>query len=438
MGVLSDFGFGYFPRSSKFDPSKHLSYTGSKTIIDDGDGNYRVKFTSSGTLTSKKDVTIDACIVGGGGGGGSQYGGLEHSRGGGGGGGHVTNVFAINLSANVGYPIVIGDGGEAAAASGGDGTNGEASSAFGSTADGGQRGFENGNGGDGGSGGGAVQKYGGGDGDDGGDTINSNFDIYRLGGDGDGVTTKEFGEADGDQYGDGAPGYAPSGTPPTGLHGVNSGYGGKGGYTTGYEAEDGKSGIVVIRNHRVNLTNLITNGDFNDLTGWSASFATLSVSSNLLSITSDGTSVTMTRAAHDLSLNPSSGHMLFYSGWIQAANDEATGLIIYLRDGLSGTLYGRDYDGSGAQRHPDENEWYYLTAIVTVGTLSNNLRFVAESYFPSSGDPTGNVTKVKKAFCVDLTEAFGAGNEPTLLQMQRIMTKYTNCWFDGTKSVNVP
>ena len=41
---------------------------GTYQVLDDGGGNWRIKFLSSGTFTPLKDMVIDAFLVGGGGG----------------------------------------------------------------------------------------------------------------------------------------------------------------------------------------------------------------------------------------------------------------------------------------------------------------------------------------------------------------------------------
>ena len=46
-----------------------FTYTGTYSLIDDGNGNWRIKFLSSGKFTPAKDMTVDVFIVGGGGGG---------------------------------------------------------------------------------------------------------------------------------------------------------------------------------------------------------------------------------------------------------------------------------------------------------------------------------------------------------------------------------
>ena len=63
------------------DSAPKFTYTGTYEYIDDGGGNWRIKFLSSGVFTPLKAMTIDAFLVGGGGGG---YNGTNSGGGGGG------------------------------------------------------------------------------------------------------------------------------------------------------------------------------------------------------------------------------------------------------------------------------------------------------------------------------------------------------------------
>lgn len=87
-----------------------LTYTGNcNAPTDDGNGSWRIKFLSNGTLTLSKSMAIDVFIVGGGGGGANS--GARQC--GGGGGGYTATYSNINTVAQTGYAIVIGGGGNA-------------------------------------------------------------------------------------------------------------------------------------------------------------------------------------------------------------------------------------------------------------------------------------------------------------------------------------
>ena len=251
-----------------------FTYTGSYEIVDDNDNvindpttwteNWKIRFLTSGTLTfttlNGASNGIDAFLVGAGGGGG--YGAYGGSGSGGGGGGYVKTIKNVVIKNNETYSIVIGTGGTG---------NGEPSSAFGVEALGGNAGAQF-TGSSGGSGGGtgchgnssAKAGEGGSDGNNGG---SGGYNGGTKGGDGSGITTREFGELTGKLYaggggggGNGSGGLASAGGDGGGGNGsgkgkgsdglANTGGGGGGGSTDNKLPSSGGSGIVIIRNKR--------------------------------------------------------------------------------------------------------------------------------------------------------------------------------------------
>ena len=228
----------------------NFSYTGQMAEIDDGAGNWRVKFLTSGTLTSDRKVIIDVFLVGGG--GGASFG----TESGGGGGGYTKTVKQIELPKDTPINIIIGSGGAGSTYSDVKPKAG-GSSAFGSQTVSGGSGATTKNGGAGGSGGGGgdVGGNGGSNGSNGGNA---------YGGQGQGTTTREFGEANGELYAGGGAGHSKS-RPYTYYGGAGGGgsstasgaggsgttnTGGGGGSTGGSQGGNGGSGIVIIRNAR--------------------------------------------------------------------------------------------------------------------------------------------------------------------------------------------
>ena len=233
----------------------YFTYTGDCKVVDDGDGNWRIKFLSDGTFISTVDLNIDVFLVGGGGGGGTDSGG-------GGGGGYTTTQKAIVVDGEASNLITIGSGGSSGGGSGG------STSAFDFKADGGGGGgsSSNGHGGSGGSGGGGyASSSGGSDGSNG--TNGTYYSTTTKGGTGQGTTTREFGESTGTLYAGGGGGGSQSssgGTGGSGGGGTGGAYsgskkgnsgetntgGGGGGGALGTSGGAGGSGIVVIRNIR--------------------------------------------------------------------------------------------------------------------------------------------------------------------------------------------
>ena len=222
---------------------------GTYQVLDDGGGNWRIKFLTSGVFTPLKAMTIDAFLVGGGAAGKGvswiAYGGS---------GGFTATVKEIQLTKNTEYNVLIGAGGS------GNGGAGGASTGFTGRAEG-----ANATPGPGGSGG-ALMKYSGpetksagSDGANGGSTYST----------GQGSTTREFGESTGDLYaGGGGAAYLSGGT--SGIVYAAAGAGGGGGISgrtalpgepntggggcgnAGGDTKQGAggSGIVIIRKHK--------------------------------------------------------------------------------------------------------------------------------------------------------------------------------------------
>lgn len=56
------------------------------------------------------------------------------------------------------------------------------------------------------------------------------------------------------------------------------------------------------------------------------------------------------------------------------------------------------------------------------------------SFIKSNTTESGTIFYIDKALIIDLTEAYGLGNEPSLYEMDSLLSKYPNSWFD-TKGV---
>lgn len=228
------------------------TYTGAAQLIDDGGGNWRIKFLSSGTLTLRNKTKVDAFLVGGGGGGCSTMDNEDTSicGGAGGGGGYTATHKAVVLEKGTAYAVTIGAGGAGGTYSG-LGKQGGATKIVGGnvslTVNGGGVGGLNGSsgcyGGAGGSGGGgdAANGYtsmyslrGPLGGQDGGNSRKRDGSEATEGsswgkpfGIGQGTTTREFGEATGQLYAGGG------GCGTSSSHSDEYNYGGAGGGAAG-------------------------------------------------------------------------------------------------------------------------------------------------------------------------------------------------------------
>lgn len=251
----------------EYDGVPIFTYTGSYQIVDDSnnviqdtDGNWKIRFLTSGKLTFSKLRTaangIDVFCVGGGANGqnGSSSGTYDAVDGGdGGSGGKTTTKKGVSVVTGTEYTITVG------------GAGGQ-TSAFGVSAAGGTIST----GGSGGGKGGAYNIAAGSGGSDGSDGGAGGWNYPDS--TGQGTTTREFGESGatlysggggggGGRYGatygsrgsGGAGGGGAGGKRANGVAGtanLGGGGGGGGSDVTGYSGGAGGSGIVVIRNAR--------------------------------------------------------------------------------------------------------------------------------------------------------------------------------------------
>ena len=188
----------YSCSNSSVGSSPLFTYTGNCEIVDDSNGNWKIRFLTSGNLTFTRNVDIDVFLVGGGGSGSIVYGGA-----GGGGGSGYTKSASTSIVKNTSYSIVIGAGGAGLSETySGSGNNGGASSAFSFSAAGGFGGseFDGGAGGSGGGAGGFQQSAGKGgtNGGNGSGTTSVGLGSATAGtaGNGQGTSTREFYEID--------------------------------------------------------------------------------------------------------------------------------------------------------------------------------------------------------------------------------------------------
>lgn len=272
-----DYRFGIFaigkngkykdPVTKNYTPEIYpkYTYTGQHALVKDGGDDWRIKLLSSGTLNVLKKLKVDIFMVGGGAGGGSA----NASSAGGGGGGYTLTQKNVLLSESSPITVVIGAGGTSKKEGG--------RTQFKDFSVGGGEAVLSYSGGNGGSGGGSgrfsggIPGNGGEDGNDGGNGTDG------RGGKGQGTTTREFEEPDGELYasggggsgdlvgglgGNGQPNLAGSGKSIVvagdqytgGKGGGGYGAGGGGGVGFGGSSDNaggnGAQGIVIIRNAR--------------------------------------------------------------------------------------------------------------------------------------------------------------------------------------------
>ena len=164
--------------------------------------------------------------------------------------------------------------------------------------------------------------------------------------------------------------------------------------------------------------NLVSNGDFsNGTTGWTANNSTLSANNNTLSTTGNNTSATVGAIQN---YNKIIGNKYYVTAKARVTNSDATSISIYT--GVPAAVLNT----------PIINTWYKLSGIFTATSYQS---VVINNAYINTATANGKTMDIQYITLIDLTAAFGAGKEPTLAEMDRLMARFPNSWFDGVKPI---
>lgn len=165
----------------------------------------------------------------------------------------------------------------------------------------------------------------------------------------------------------------------------------------------------------VSLTNLANNGNFASTSGWSSSGASFTVSGNIASFLANSVTDTLQQA-----LSVTLNHKYYFCEWIKAA--AGANITAGISDGAINSA-SLAYGGSG--------DYEFVSAILTAGRTST----AGITWSLVDNRASGwNTVNAKYVTVIDLTAAFGAGNEPTKAQMDGLMLQFPERWLNGTQT----
>ena len=153
-------------------------------------------------------------------------------------------------------------------------------------------------------------------------------------------------------------------------------------------------------------TNIVTNGNFATTSGWLPSSATLQVSNNELSFTA-------TAIRGQLYQILTGGTVIGNKYYIRALVKTTSNMVR-----MQGVKVNKFHSGSGL--------FEPLTVVATESVINNSIAFIDDR---ASG---WDAITVKKAIGINLTTTFGTGKEPTVSEMDELLSKYPEGWFTGS------
>ncbi len=184
--------------------------------------------------------------------------------------------------------------------------------------------------------------------------------------------------------------------------------------------KDAANGMAMVRISGTTAENIIQNGDFADgIAGWTPSYAFLEVSDKTLSVISNGVNP-VNRAYQITGLDIGENQKIYAACRVRLNNSEAQSVHIYCTVRSGAFYYFK------TQYEPAAGQWYFMSGIQEVSGEQYRL-YIAQTY----NDPAeGRVMEIRDVISVNLTRVFGAGNEPTVEQCDKLFADY----FEGAAS----
>jgi hypothetical protein len=173
------------------------------------------------------------------------------------------------------------------------------------------------------------------------------------------------------------------------------------------------------------LKNEIVNGNFCDgVVGWSGEVSTtLSAVNNTLSIASSGASFSIT-ASQDIEAPFILNKKYYMRCRMRVTNALCKRLAIVTSQSDFSTVL------VASQKTPAENTWYNISGVL-VSTVSGSAQIRINHLYDTTETAIGAVAECQYVSVINLTDAFGAGNEPTKEEMDELLTYFPESWFDG-------
>lgn len=177
------------------------------------------------------------------------------------------------------------------------------------------------------------------------------------------------------------------------------------------------------------LTNLVANGNFTSTTSWIPTHVTLAALANVLSATGDGTGA-FAQIQQNTATTFAAGRKYFVRARVRVTNASSTQLFVAVAPTTGGDTVFKYVEGT-----PAANTWYDLAFIATQTNQTGNLALRFRAVYPDAATQSGKVMEVQYVSVLDLTDLFGAGNEPTLAEMNSMLTQLTNTFVSAGAQV---
>ena len=170
-------------------------------------------------------------------------------------------------------------------------------------------------------------------------------------------------------------------------------------------------------------TNYSVNGDLsNGTTGWTGGAGTIASTSNILTFTANGTQSFTNYALNTSTLTSSIGKKVYATVQVRVTNSVCQSIVLNIKDSISNVVCTIE--------NPIENQWYTVSGLATMSGTGNIGIYVYETYIDTA-TANGKIMEIKYLSVLDATEIFKVGNEPLVVELDELMSYYTNSYING-------
>lgn len=175
------------------------------------------------------------------------------------------------------------------------------------------------------------------------------------------------------------------------------------------------------------MTNMLIDSDFTmGDEEWEPVYSTLTTNNNTLTNVANGT---MNYAQARQYIPTNVGHKYYIRAKLRVLNSSSQKIFCLVDTNGNQTAF--------QTLNPTANTWYESSGIVTINDSTYTLLKFTHLY---ADEATANnkSMEIQYAMAIDLTDAFGVGNEPTKEKIDEALANVNNKWFENTNLVEMP
>ncbi|PYG86748.1 hypothetical protein LY28_02774 [Ruminiclostridium sufflavum DSM 19573] len=174
------------------------------------------------------------------------------------------------------------------------------------------------------------------------------------------------------------------------------------------------------------FSNLVRFGNMTDATVWSNGASTSSIANNILTNTGTDSAYTP-NISQKINKTTYAGQKIYIKAKIKVTNSECLKIELYTYDGAN-------FVYASSVNNPMQGQEYVLSGICTQVTAVDNFYIFIKHIYADNAAANGKSIEISQAMACDLTDTYGAGNEPVKEEIDAIINKFGG-WWDNDLSV---